>query len=172
VGRVCWAIDFFFQVIMQVITIGRWVLRYDPEATRSAFSLVRTGAPESCGCRDCLNFVAARNQAYPSQASATFDQLGIDSHKESEIWHAHRDKSGLHHYGGFFHFVGAIESGKDAMQMVNGHGTYDLEPIADQFEFGFTSEAGLVPESFAGVQVVQLEFQTKIPWMLNLPESD
>ena len=157
---------------MQVITIGRWVLRYDPETTRSAFGLISTGSPESCGCGDCVNFVAARERAYPSQALAIFDRLGIDRCKESEIWHTHRDEAGLHHYGGFFHFVGVIESGKDAMQMVNGRGTYDLETIGDEFEFGFSSEAALVPKSFAGAQVVQLEFQAKIPWVLNMPESD
>jgi hypothetical protein len=119
-----------------------------------------------------MNFIAARDRAYPSQALTIFDQLGIDRSKESEIWHTHRDESGLHHYGGFFHFVGAIDSGKDAMQMVKGHGTYDLEPIGDEFEFGFTSHTALVPEPFAGAQVVQLEFQTRIPWVLNMPESD
>jgi hypothetical protein len=58
--------------------------------------------------------VAARHQAYPSEALAIFEQLGIDNRKESEIWHTHRDEFGLHHYGGFFHLVGTIESGKDA----------------------------------------------------------
>ena len=157
---------------MQLITIGRWSIRCDPETTRGAFLRVSKGSPESCGCGDCLNFAAARDRAYPSQVLAIFEQLGIDSRKESEVWHTHRDESGLHHYGGFFHFVGAIESGKEAIQMVNGHGTFDWETIGDDFEFGFTSNTALVLKSFANSSVVQFEFQTKLPWLLNIREPN
>jgi hypothetical protein len=157
---------------METITIRRWSVKSDPGVTRRVFSNRPKGSAESCGCADCRNFAAARDRAYPSEALAIFEQLGIDSRKESEIWHTHRDESGLHHYGGFFHFVGAIESGADAKRIVNGHGTFDLEPIGEHFEFGFTSDAAVVPRSFAGAEVVRLEFQTKIPWVLNIPESD
>jgi hypothetical protein len=157
---------------METIVIRRWILQTDPEATRVAFSDVPTGSPESCGCGDCLNFVAARDRAYPPEALAIFEQLGIDRSKESEIWHNYRDASGQHHYGGFFHFVGALEGGKDAMVMINGHGTYDLERIAEEFDFGLTSNVALVPAAFGENQIVQLEFQTRIPWVLNTPESE
>src|SRR5438128_2301049 len=157
---------------METIAIRRWKLQSDPEATRVAFSNVSTGWPESCGSGDCFNFAAARDRAYPSEALAFFGQLGIDSGKESEIWHTHRDASGLHHYGGFFHFVGAIEGGKDAMVMVNGHGTYDLERIGEDFDLVFTSNIALVPTAFGDNPIVQLEFQTRIPWVLNTPESN
>jgi hypothetical protein len=157
---------------METIAIRRWQLQSDPEATRRAFSEVPTGAPESCGCGDCLNFAAARDRAYPSEVLAIFEQLGIDRSKESEIWHTHRDASGLHHYGGFFHLVGAIEEGKDAMVMANGRGTYDLEGIGEDFDFGFTSNIALLPTPFGESPIVQLEFQTRIPWVLNTPESD
>lgn len=157
---------------MDTIAIRRWKLQSDPEATRAAFSSVPVGSPESCGCADCLNFIAARAQAYPVEALALLELLGIDSTKESEIWHTHRDASGLHHYGGFFHFVGAIESGKDSMIMVNDHhGTYDFERIGEAFDFGFTSHIALVPTAFGDHPIVQLEFQTRIPWMLDTPES-
>ena len=157
---------------METIAIRRWILQTDLEATRTAVSSRPLGSPETCGCSDCLNFAAARGRAYPSEVLAIFEKLGIDSHKESEIWHYCREDSGLHHYGGFFHFVGAIENGKDAKQMVNGHVTFDLEQIGDDFEFGLTSNVALVPKAFAGAHVVQLEFQTKIPWVLDIPESD
>lgn len=157
---------------MELVNIGRWNLRSGREATRAAYSGVPIGSPESCGCEQCLNFAASRDRAYPSEILAIFKQLGIDSHKESEIWHTHRDESGLHHYGGFFHFIGSIESGKDAKQIVNGVGAFDLESIGECFEFGFTSDAQLIPASFAGKEVAQLEFQTKVPWVLNTPEPD
>ncbi len=158
---------------MEIVNIGRWNLSCDREATRTAYSGVPKSSPESCGCEECLNFAAARDQAYPSEALAIFEQLGIDSRKEAETWRTHRDESGLHHYSGFFHFIGFIESGRDAKRMIaEGSSTFDLELIGGYFEYGFTSDAALIPESFAGEEIVQLEFQTKVPWMLNTPESD
>jgi hypothetical protein len=150
---------------MEVVNIGRWKLRCDAEATVRAFSGVLIGSPESCGCAECLNFAVVRDRAYPLEALALFEQLGIDPLKESEIWYTHCDESGLHHYGGFFHFVGSIESGEDPKRMVNGVGTFELESIGEYFEFGFTSDAALIPESFAGKEVAQLEFQTKVAWV-------
>jgi hypothetical protein len=145
----------------------------DPEATRRAFAAVPVGSPESCGCGDCLNFAAARDLAYPPEIRAAFERLGIDYRKESEIWHTHRDESGLHHYGGFFHFVGSLQSGKDAEELLgSGIGTFDLEQMGQYFSFGFTSKAQLVPDSFKGSQPTQFEFQAAIPWVLNTPESD
>ena len=157
---------------MDIAQIGRWKIQCDPEATREAFLRVPHGSPESCGCADCLNFAAARHRAYPSPVLSIFNQLGIDSQKESEIWHTHRDEKGLHHYGGFFHFIGAIESGRDAMVKMNGHGTYDFEPIGELFEWGLTSETALVPNSFAGSPVIQFEFAARIPWVVEMPEPD
>jgi hypothetical protein len=157
---------------MEVITIGRWRLRSYREQTLEAFAKIRTGSPEECGCEDCQNFIAVRHKAYPFAALAIFARLGIDPVKEAEIWHTHRDESGNHHYGGFFHFVGVIESGKDAKETVNGVGCFDLERSEGSFEFGFTSDAHLIPESFADKQLVQLEFQTLVPWVLNAKEPD
>ena len=157
---------------METVDLGRWTIQCDPEGTRVAFSLVPIGSPESCGCNDCLNFAAARDRAYPSAALAIFNQLGIDSHKESEIWHTHRDETGLHHYGGFFHFIGTIESGRDVMVKMNGYSTYDFEMIGEHFEWGLRAETALVPEAFTGGPVTQLEFTTRIPWVINATESD
>jgi len=157
---------------MEVVNIGRWKLKHDAEATREAFSGVPVGSPESCGCAECLNFAAVRDRAYPPEALAIFERLGIDPCKESEIWHTHRDELGLHYYGGFFHFVGSIESGEDAKRMVNGVSAFELEPMGENFEFGFTSDAALIPKSFAGKEVAQLEFQTKVVWVLDGEEPD
>ena len=157
---------------MEIAQISRWKIHSDPDATREAFSRIPIGSPEKCGCADCLNFTTARHRAYPSQALKIFDELGIDSHKESEIWHTYRDANGLHHYGGFFHFIGAIESGRDAKQKSNGHVTFDFERIGEHFEWGFTSSIALVPTAFADASVTQLEFAAQIPWVIDTPESN
>ena len=157
---------------MEIAQISRWEIQCDPVATRHTFSRIRLGSPETCGCADCLNFAAARNRAYPKLALSIFDQLGIDSCKESEIWHTHRDASGLHHYGGFFHFIGAIESGRDAKQKSNGHVTFAFERIGEHFEWGLTSNVALIPKAFADASVTQLEFAIQIPWVIDTPESN
>jgi hypothetical protein len=152
--------------------ISRWKIYCDPDATREAFSRIPIGSPEKCGCADCLNFAAARDRAYPSQILAVFGQLGIEGHKESEIWHTNRDESGLHHYGSFFHFIGVIESGRDAKQKSDGHVTFDFERIGRHFEWGLTSNVALIPKAFGDASVTQLEFATQIPWVLETTESD
>ena len=155
-----------------IANIGRWKIRFDREATRTAYSGVSLGSPESCGCEDCLNLAEVRLQAYPPEALTIFEQLGIDYTKEAETWRVYREESGLHIYNGFFHFVGSIESGKDVIVYTNQTGTYDFEKVGDYFEYGFTSNISLLPESFAGKEVVQLEFQTKAPWVINATEPD
>jgi len=157
---------------MKTAQISRWKIYCDPDATRVAVSRIEIGSPEKCGCTDCLNFVTARDSAYPSLILNIYNELGIEHHKESEIWHTHRDDSGLHHYGGFFHFLGAIESGRDAKQESNGHVTFDFERIGEHFEWGLTSNVVLVPKAFADSSVTQLEFVTQIPWVIDAPESD
>ena len=158
--------------MLEVVNIGRWNLKCDREATRAAYLGVPLGSLESCGCEDCLNLSAARFQAYPPEAVAIFEQLGIDCSKEAETWRFCRDELGLHNYSGFFHFIGSIESGRDAIPVVNGTGTYDLEETADCFKYGFTSHISLIPESFTGKEVVQLEFQIKVTWVLDAAEPD
>ncbi len=79
----------------EVVKIGRWDLKCDREATRTAYCGVQLGSPESCGCEICLNLIAARSQAYPPKALEIFEQLGIDCSKEAETWRYYRDESGL-----------------------------------------------------------------------------
>ena len=96
--------------------------------------------------------------------------LGIDYQKAAEVYQTHRDDSGLHHYGGWFHFVGEIKSGADAWQQVgkdlnsfSGH----LERFTDSFSIGFTSRLALVRKPFQGKPLVQLEFAVQVPWVIS-----
>ena len=157
---------------MEIAHVGRWTIECDPNATREAFSRVLLGSAESCGCADCRNFAAFRDRAYPSEALSTLGKLGIDSHKESEIWHTHRDESGFHNYGGFFHFIGTIHSGRDVMVKMNGYSTYDFESIGEHFAWGLASEPALIPQPFTGFPITQFEFAVRIPWVIDKPEPD
>ena len=74
--------------------------------------------------------------------------------------------------GGWFHFVGSIVTGEDAIHWENNIGKYRLEKLASGLEFGFTTRLALVREAFARLPLVQLEFQTRVPWVLAEPEPD
>lgn len=152
---------------MQSIEFGKWKLLCDPQLTRQAHECIASGGPESCGCRECLNFAAARSRTYPAEVLSLLNRLGIDPRHESEIWHYNRLEPGLHLYGGFFHFAGSIES------EVGEPGPFDMAQ-GDQapFRLFFVNKRDLLPESFADLPVVQLEFVARVPWVLRESEPE
>jgi hypothetical protein len=156
---------------MQRLECYRWLLSCDPEATRQCYAAIPSAGPESCGCAPCLNFVAARDRAYPADVRDLFHRLGITPLREAEVYHIARLDSGLHLYGGFLHFVGSIEEGKDAH---GPSGAVDLETVNDHFSIGFTASAhtSQVPHSFSQSSLVQIEFSAEIPWVLPDPEPE
>jgi hypothetical protein len=153
---------------MAHIKFGRWSLLGDPDSTRRAYVDVVQGAAESCGCCHCRNFIAARGDIYPVEALHLFDCLGIDPSKETKVYHLTRLDSGLHLYGGFFHFSGRIVAGRDAIQQ---DGSIKLEPVSEMFALGCTAQVSLVSPVFAELPVTQIEFLAHVPWRLsNHPE--
>ena len=100
------------------------------------------------------------------------DDLGVDPTKPVDLCHWCREPSGLYLTGGFFHFVGEILAGEDVVYWSENSGTYRFEELAPGLEFGFTTRLELVREVFAGLPVVQLEFLTRLPWVLAEPEPD
>jgi hypothetical protein len=122
---------------------------------------------------------------YPSEVISLFDELGIDRGREAEIYHLGRLKTGLHHYGGWFHFIGQIdEEGKTI-------GPFDLEvsvikdPASGMekgwsygeagsgpFKLFFQKKLDLVPDCFQGFHLAQLQFSAWVPWVLEGSEPD
>lgn len=144
----------------------RWRLQCDPEATRRALAGC-AGSPEQCRCTECRNFAAARHLIYPPTALQLFEHLGINATCESEIYYCAPDPAGLHVYGGWFHFIGTLAAGPDAMVTVTETmGRLDLLPVAERFKLGFTTHLGLVPSCFGDAPTVQLEFEATVPWVL------
>jgi hypothetical protein len=157
---------------MTTAKFRRWRIEYDAEATRNAYAQVLQGCPERCGCDPCKNFAAARGYAYPTEIRAFFELLGIDINKEPEVYHNCRLENGLHSYGGWFHFIGSIENGRDAWkQIAENSQQFDPEQVTDQFAVGLTRRTALIPASFGEQQVVQIEFETKIPWVIDSDEA-
>lgn len=156
---------------VQSIRFSRWEISFDPKATSEVYAAVQLGGPEMCGCETCLNFAAARKQAYPSEVLDLFEKLGISADRETETYHLGRLARGRHLYGGWFHFVGTINSGTDAWKQVKENlWQPDFEIINEDFSFGFSSRLGLVRKPFEGLPVVQLEFNARVPWLLKSTE--
>jgi hypothetical protein len=156
---------------LKQLEYGRWTLSIDPAATKAAYAKVISGGPEECGCEPCLNFAAQRHEIYSPAVIALFESLGIQSNREVEVYHMARLESGKHLYGGWFHFVGTIVSGAEAAKQISEN-TWrrDLEIESEDFSLGFISRVELVREPFKGLQLVQLEFTSHVPWILAAKE--
>ena len=151
--------------------IARWQLEINPAITARCHEQATIGW--NCDCVPCRNFKALDKKAFSATALDLFERLGVDYRKPVEAYHNARLENGLHNYGGWFHLVGKIESGADALKQIGDtpcQGTFELEPLGEHFLFGFSNCLGLVRESFRDQPLVQLEFITEVPWVLRDPE--
>ncbi len=149
-------------------TISRWLIDHDPDATRRCVAQLSVGT--GCTCNECRNFDAAAGRTFGSDFLVLLDTLGIDPTKPAELCHYYREPTGLYVIGGRFHFVGSILAGEDAVHWEKNNGTHRLEELAPGLQFGFTAGLLLVREVYDALPVVQLEFQTRVPWVLTEPE--
>ena len=141
---------------MQTMSFRGWVLEVDPDATRRAYAALPSGSPEVCGCLECRNFVAARPSVYPAEARELYAQLGIDPAKEAEIYRKVELESGLHSYGGWHHLIGRILTDPGG-----------IVTITDHFVLYLSDRPALVPNSFRGQPIVQVEFLAEVAWALE-----
>ena len=104
---------------MTEMTIDDQTFRYDPEATGAIYARLRAGWAEDCGCVGCRNLLAQRDEVYPSAFRELLQQLGIDPNKEAEAVAGGPLENGLHHYGGWFFFVGEMVTAGDSISVVS-----------------------------------------------------
>ena len=140
---------------MKEIEVQDWVLECDVEATRQAYALMPLGDPEDCGCLYCLNFAAARSLAYPPAALSLYEQLGIKADREAETYEAGPVEDELRLYGGWHHFIGRITKDPGTMLIV-----------AENFSVTFVERRSCAEPVFDDRPLVQVEFFTKVPWLL------
>jgi hypothetical protein len=144
--------------------VGRWTIRFDPDATRESYA---KASAIDCDCTDCANFRAAGAAAFPEPFLHLLRQLGIDPAKPAELCHYGTSGESMPTQG-WFHFVGQLVDGADAWQRVSETAHHlDAEPFPGMQSIGFTSRLSHVPEAFAGQPLVQLEFDTVVPWALT-----
>jgi len=132
---------------MERMQSGDQIIRYDRGQTRMAYSAMRVGWAERCGCSYCLNFAAQRATAYPENFRLLLNQLGIDPEKEGEVYECGPDGQ-LRAYGGWFFFVGElIEAGERMTDATPG------------FQYFFTDAKRLPsPQVDFGKNVLAVEF--------------
>ena len=143
---------------MTQITYRDWILDCDVEATRAGYETILKGGAESCDCAGCRNFLAQRDSFYPAEVLNLFDRLGVNYKRDAETYHTARLEPGLHLYGSWFHFVGAIEKQPVGPATLNS------------FTIDFIHDNALAANAFANQPLVQIEITVKLPWVLSAPE--
>jgi hypothetical protein len=142
-------------------TFGGWMYRADPDATVAAYNVAERGGVESCQCAGCRNFLSVRDSVFPAPFLDFLKQLGIDPHKDGEIYHTARVSAGRHIYGGWFHFVGTLER------------TGDFSPVffGERFSAWMCNPSAPSLSSLSNLSLVQLEiYADDVPWLLPEPE--
>jgi hypothetical protein len=142
---------------MTEMTVGGQTVRYDPEATAAIYARLRNGWAEDCGCAGCRNLLAQRDEIYPAAFMELLHRLGIDPNKESESVADGPLGNGLHHYGGWFFFVGEMVTAGQYMTLISE---------SPKFEYFFT-RFGPCPKEFLDGPRLAIEFEAHFRWVLN-----
>jgi hypothetical protein len=90
-------------------SFGQWNYTADRAATILAYGRTERGGADTCNCVHCRNFGVSRAVAFPAEVLALLDKLGVDPRNDAEVYHNARLAPGRHHYGGWYHFVGALD---------------------------------------------------------------
>lgn len=155
------------MIKMELIHVLEWDLEVDPTATAQAHALRMQGSPEECGCLWCRNFASARHLAYPEYFLQFLARLGVSPGRESEVYHVREIEPGAHNYEGWFHSVGRLMN-NPGLVYFGPDGTLSKgDPTSAHFSIWFNPSNSLVPESFPSQNVMQIEFSTIVPWVLE-----
>lgn len=173
---------------MEVIQFRDWKLRADSYQTELAYKSI-VGATRSCECQWCANFVAARENVYPSEVIAALTDLGIDHTKEADLYQQAIDtEHETIFYRWWFYCIGHIEEGSQAWEFLE-HQPDEVLPLTfwdkhleelrespRYFGVGFSdsarrraSEEQFVPNELKAYSLVQVEFNAEVPWVLTTP---
>jgi len=145
-----------------VTTFGKWEFTVDREATAAAYARAEHGGSASCNCDGCRNFASVRDSVYPPAFLSFLESLGIDFRKDGEAYHNACLSPGRHDYGGWFHFVGTLET----------TGDFAAVAMSENFEAWLTSKSAPPLSSLQGLPLVEVAFHANaVPWVLNEPEA-
>ena len=101
--------------------------------------------------------MAQRDEVYPPAFRELLQRLGIDPSKEAEAVADGPLENGLHHYGGWFFFVGEMITDGDSMSVVS-----------ESPYFGyFLTSIGPCPKEFREGPKLSVGFEAHFKWILN-----
>ena len=142
---------------MDEIRVGDQTVRFDRELTRQAYSLIKRGGADECGCSYCRNFSVQRSTVYPASFLSILDRLGIDPDKEDEVYEL-GPAGGLLLYGGWLFFAGELVKAGERRKNESG----------SEFQNHFT-DARMLPKPSVdfGEHVLAVDFLTKLPWIID-----
>ena len=151
------------------LSIARWTVDVDRDATASAYSTFTEGSSDLCHCHACQNYIAHRESLFPDPVAGFLRNAGISHNREIETAHYGEVRDGVHRYSAWFHFVGSLIDGTDALiPSPDGNGgSYDLVPITAAFSVGITSHVACRAEVFPRESTLQLEFTVELPWVIH-----
>ena len=150
---------------MKRVKFKDWTLIVDIEATQQLYAKWTEGSAERCGCDNCKNFIANRNNAYPNHIQTLFDSLGIDYTKELDVNYISKNSSHQHFYDGSFYFVGSFIGKNCWVQLDKESYTRELQAINDNLKMGFFSTK---LDLFGNVQnTVEIFFIIGLPWKID-----
>jgi hypothetical protein len=142
---------------------GQWEFECDFDATRLAYERADQGGADDCTCNGCRNFVAARSRVFPKGFLDFLTTLGIDPTKDGEVYHNARLAPGRHNYGGWFHFVGQL----------NTDGDFGMVDFGSGFTACLSKPGAPALSSLQGLPLVELQFYADaVPWVLDEPEPE
>src|SRR5437660_323019 len=96
-------------LFVDTMELPGWCIDYDRAATIAGYAQIPVGGPEKCTCDACRNWALTRDAILPNDMRALLERLGVACGKECEVYHVCRLESGLHSYGGWYHFVGCVK---------------------------------------------------------------
>lgn len=142
---------------MDQIQAGDQIVRYHREKTIAAYSTMKSGDADRCGCSSCLNFAAQRRTAFSEDFLRLLHQLGIDPQKEGEAYEC-GPEGDLTVYGGWFYFVGALVQPGEQLTTDSVSGL--------QYWF---ADAKRLPKPAVdfGDNVLAVKFVTRLPWVIS-----
>jgi hypothetical protein len=144
--------------LKQHFQIEQWKISADRPATQTAYG---QSVGFRCDCSGCRNFYAVRRIGFPLELLTLLDQLGIDPNKVGEAYEQGLVREGpprLVQYGGWYHFVGAIEEDGGNPVQLNG-----------DWSVWFNRQIASPEAAFRWEPLVQLEFEAQIHWIIDEP---
>ena len=151
------------------LSIARWTVDVDRDATANAYSTFIEGSCDLCRCHPCQNYIAHRETLFPDSVAGFLRDAGIAHNREIETGHYGEVRDDVHLYSAWFHFAGSLIDGTDALiPHADGNGgSYDLAPITDAFSVGVTSRLSCLADVFPRESTLQLEFTVELPWVIQ-----